>query len=186
MNVMFAGPRASFDFDGSETGNDFADYLVGAPSSFGQCSQQFLDSRSHYGAAFMQDSFRIKPNFTLNYGLRWEYSQPWWDTQGKIETIVPGLQSTQFPTAPLGWVVPGDPGIPKTLAPTDYNNFGPRIGLAYSPGFSDGHWASSLAALAKPVFGLLSGSTTRPSKILTSFTKWVTLRLADTGLLLFP
>ena len=35
-------------------------------------------------------------------------------------------------------MVPGDPGIPKTLAPTDYNNFGPRIGLAYSPGFSDG------------------------------------------------
>jgi carboxypeptidase family protein len=132
------GPTGFFDFDGSETGNDFADYLVGAPSSFGQCSQQFLDSRSHYGAAFMQDSFRIKPNFTLNYGLRWEYSQPWWDTQGKIETIVPGLQSTQFPTAPLGWVVPGDPGIPKTLAPTDYNNFGPRIGMAYSPGFSDG------------------------------------------------
>jgi len=59
---------------------------------------------------------------------------PWYDTQGKIETIVPGLQSTQFPTAPLGWVVPGDPGIPSTLAPTHYNNFSPRLGLAYSPG----------------------------------------------------
>ena len=63
---------------------------------------------------------------------------PWYDTQGKIETIVPGLQSTQFPTAPLGWVVPGDPGIPSTLAPTHYNNFSPRLGLAYSPGFADG------------------------------------------------
>ena len=113
MNGTSAGPRAFLSFDGTETGNDFADYLVGAPSGFTQCSQQFLDSRSHYGAAFMQDSFRIKPNFTLNYGLRWEYSQPWWDTQGKIETIVPGLQSTQFPTAPLGWVVPGDPGDPE-------------------------------------------------------------------------
>jgi hypothetical protein len=51
---------------------------------------------------------------------------------------VPGLQSTQFPTAPLGWVVPGDPGIPSTLAHTHYNNFAPRVGLAYSPGFSDG------------------------------------------------
>ena len=63
---------------------------------------------------------------------------PWYDTQGKIETIVPGEQSTQFPTAPLGWVVPGDPGIPSTLAPTRYNNFAPRLGLAYSPGFSEG------------------------------------------------
>jgi hypothetical protein len=63
---------------------------------------------------------------------------PWYDTQGKIETIVPGLQSTQFPTAPLGWVVPGDPGIPSTLSPTRYKNFGPRLGLAYSPGFKEG------------------------------------------------
>jgi len=51
---------------------------------------------------------------------------------------VPGLQSKQFPTAPLGWVVPGDPGIPSTLAPTHYNNVSPRLGIAYSPGFSDG------------------------------------------------
>jgi len=63
---------------------------------------------------------------------------PWWDTQGKIETIVPGLQSTQFPTAPKSWVVPGDPGIPSTLAPTDYNNWAPRVGMAYSPSFHDG------------------------------------------------
>src|SRR5579864_6958963 len=63
---------------------------------------------------------------------------PWYDTQGKIETIVPGLQSTQFPTAPRGWVVPGDPGIPSTLAPTRYKNFGPRLGLAYSPDFKGG------------------------------------------------
>jgi Carboxypeptidase regulatory-like domain len=131
-------PNGSFTFDGSETGNDFADYLLGAPSGYTQCSMQFLDSRTKYGAAYGQDTFHIEPNFTLNYGLRWEFSQPWYDTQDKIETIVPGLQSTVFPTAPRGWVVPGDPGIPKTLAPTDYNNLGPRIGLAYSPGFSDG------------------------------------------------
>ena len=95
-----AGPRAFLVSTELKPAMTSLTILIGAPSSFGQCSQQFLDSRSHYGAAFMQDSFRIRPNFTLNYGLRWEYSQPWWDTQGKIETIVPGLQSTQFPTAP--------------------------------------------------------------------------------------
>ena len=65
-------------------------------------------------------------------------NQPWYDTQDKIETIVPGLQSTQFPTAPKGWVVPGDPGIPRGLAPTQWNNVAPRVGIAWSPGFSDG------------------------------------------------
>jgi hypothetical protein len=138
-------PNGSFSFDGSETGNDIADYLIGAPSGYTQCSFQVLDSRSHYGGLFVQDSFRLKPSLTLNLGLRWDVNQPWYDTQDKIETIVPGLQSTQFPTAPTGWVVPGDPGIPRTLAPTRWNNVAPRVGLAYSPGFSDG--------LGKKIFG---------------------------------
>ncbi len=139
------GPNGVFTFNGAETGSDFADFLIGAPNEFNQCSRQLLDSRTRYGGAYVQDTYKFRPNITLNLGLRWEVSMPWYDTQGKIETIVPGLQSTQFPTAPLGWVVPGDPGIPSTLAPTRYNNFSPRVGIAYSPGFSDG--------LAGKVFG---------------------------------
>jgi hypothetical protein len=127
-----------FEFYGNETGSDFADYLIGAPDLFIQSSRQFLDSRSKYGGAFFQDTYKIKSNFTLNYGLRWEVSQPFYDTQGKIQAFVPGLQSQVYPDTPTGWVFPGDPGIPKTLAPTDYNNFGPRVGFAYSPGFTDG------------------------------------------------
>ena len=131
-------PNGDFTFNGAETGSDFADFLIGAPNEFNQCSRQLLDSRTRYGGAYVQDTYKVKSNVTLNLGLRWEVSMPWYDTQGKIETIVPGLQSTQFPTAPLGWVVPGDPGIPSTLAHTKYNNFAPRVGLAYSPGFTDG------------------------------------------------
>ncbi len=131
-------PNGAFTFDGSITGNDFADFLLGAVQNYNQCSQQFLDSRTRYGGAYAEDTFKLKPNVTLNLGVRWDVSMPWYDTQGKIETIVPGLQSTQFPTAPLGWVVPGDPGIPSTLAHTKYNDFSPRLGIAYSPGFSDG------------------------------------------------
>jgi hypothetical protein len=134
-------PNGAFGFNagsGGETGNDFADFLLGAPVGYNQCSQQFLDSRTRYGGAFAHDAFKVTPNVVLNLGIRWEVSMPWYDTQGKIETIVPGLQSTQFPTAPLGWVVPGDPGIPSTLAPTHYDNFAPRLGLAYSPAFTDG------------------------------------------------
>ncbi len=138
----FANPNGGFTFDGTVTGADFADYLLGATSTtnapYTQAAEQFLDSRTRYGGAFVQDSWKVKSNLTLNLGLRWEVSMPWYDTQGKIQTFVPGLQSTTFPLSPTGLVFPGDPGIPKTLAPTKYNNFGPRLGLAYSPGFSDG------------------------------------------------
>jgi hypothetical protein len=137
-------PNGSFSFNGTETGHDVADFLLGAPSSYTQASLQVLDSRTKYGSAFAQDSWRAASNFTINYGLRWEYSQPWYDTQNKIETIVPGIQSTVFPQAPKGWLVPGDPGlpgggaIPPTLAPTYYKNFAPRLGLAWSPNASEG------------------------------------------------
>ena len=137
----YASPNGNFVFNGDATGNDFADFLLGASATQGgytQAALQLLDSRTRYGGAFVQDSWKIKPNLTLNLGLRWEVSMPWYDTQGKIQTFNPGQQSTVFPLAPNGTVFPGDKGIPKTLAPTKYDNFGPRIGLAYSPGFSDG------------------------------------------------
>jgi hypothetical protein len=137
-----ASQDGAFVFDGTVTGNDFADYLIGAPTGGGggytQAALQLLDSRTRYGGAYAQDTFKATPNLTLNLGLRWEVSMPWYDTQGKIQTWVPGKQSVVFPNSPTGLVYPGDPGIPKTLAPTRYNNFGPRLGLAYSPGFQDG------------------------------------------------
>ena len=139
----YASPNGQFTFDGSVTGSDVADFLLGATcvscgAAYVQAAQQLLDSRTKYGGAFVQDTWKVSPNLTLNLGLRWEVSTPWYDTQGKIQTWNPGQQSTVFPLAPIGLVFPGDKGIPKTLAPTTYDNFGPRIGLAYSPGFSDG------------------------------------------------
>lgn len=127
-----------FTFSGSETGNDFADFLLGAPDLFNQTSPQLLDSRTKYFGLYAQDSFKVRPDLTLNYGLRWDVSQPFYDTQNRIQTFVPGVQSKIYPDAPEGFVFPGDPGVPRTLAPTQYNRFAPRFGIAYSPGTTDG------------------------------------------------
>ncbi|HTS11211.1 MAG TPA: TonB-dependent receptor [Candidatus Limnocylindrales bacterium] len=139
----FYGENGSYGFDGSETGLDFSDFLIGAPSYMIQATIQLLDTRSKYFGAFAQDSWRVTPNLTFNYGVRWEFSQPWYDTGGKLETLIPGVQSVLFPGAPTGWLVPGDPGVPSTLAPTKYNNFSPRLGIAYSPG-ADSGWLAAL------------------------------------------
>ena len=138
-----------FGFDGSETGYDFADFLIGAPVSFVQASQQLLDSRSKYYGLYAQDSWRATRNLTINYGLRWEVATPWYDTQNKLETVVSGEQSLSFPTAPLGLVVPGDPGIPRTLGPTKYTNFAPRIGFAYAPDVRGGFLGKVLGDAGK-------------------------------------
>lgn len=132
------GSNGDFTFDGSETGIDFADFLIGAPVSYSQGQGYPSYGRSRYIGLFAQDSWRLKPNLTLNYGLRWDVSRPWSEKYGQLETLVLGLESTRFPGSPTGWVFPGDPGIPSTLAPTRYGNFAPRIGLAYSPSADSG------------------------------------------------
>jgi hypothetical protein len=135
------GSNGDFEFhngaDG-ETGLEFADFLIGAPARYSQGQGYPSYGRSRYIGLFAQDSWRMKPNLTLNYGLRWDVSRPWSEKYGQLETLVPGLNSTRFPGSPTGWVFPGDPGIPSTLAPTRYDNFAPRIGLAYSPSSDSG------------------------------------------------
>lgn len=144
-----AAENGQYNFTGNETGIDFADFLLGAPDSLTQASPQILDSRSKYYALFGQDSWRATSDLVLNYGLRWEASMPWYDTQNKIETIIPGEQSVVFPGAPKGWVVPGDPGVPRTLGPTQWHNFSPRLGLAYSPSVSSGPLGALLGGPGK-------------------------------------
>lgn len=130
--------NGSFGFSGLETGNDFADYLLGAPDNFTQTSPGLLNDRSTYVGAYFQDSMKLSPELTVNMGLRWEVTTPWADTQGRVETFIPGEESKLYPDSPEGWVYPGDPGVAPGIYPTDYKNFGPRVGIAYSPGFSDG------------------------------------------------
>jgi TonB dependent receptor len=133
-----AAENGQYQFSGGETGIDFADFLIGAPNNLTQASLQLLDSRSKYYGLFAQDSWRVTSDLVFNYGLRWEASMPWYDTQNKTETFVPGKQSVKFSGAPLGYVVAGDPGVPRTLGPTQWHNFSPRLGLAYSPSASSG------------------------------------------------
>ncbi len=127
-----------FQFTGGETGSDFADFLLGAPSSYQQGFYLPMYNRSRYYGFYGQDSWRATSNLTLNYGLRWEVSSPWWEAHNQQYTLVPQEQSIVFPGAPKGVVFPGDPGIPSTLAPTRYNNFAPRFGFAYSPRATEG------------------------------------------------
>jgi len=132
---------ANFGFYGvAETGLDFADFLLGAPSHFSQAAIMPMYMRDRYYGVFAQDSWRVRRNLTLNYGLRWDVSTPWWEKYNRFNGIVPDAQSATFPGAPTGWVFPGDPGIPRTVSPTRYGNVAPRVGLAYSPDPKGGVW----------------------------------------------
>jgi hypothetical protein len=125
----------------------FSDYMLGLPGSYGQGSANTENVRSTGLYLFAQDSWKIKPNLTLNYGLRWELNTPIADISKHVQTFRPGQVSTVYPCentvntdcssmTPVGLLVPGDKGVPTGLTQTYYKAFAPRIGLAWSPGSS--------------------------------------------------
>jgi Carboxypeptidase regulatory-like domain len=124
--------NGNFLFSGSETGSDFADFLLGIPSQYNQSQLNAFYGRNKYTGVYAQDTWRLRSNLTLNYGLRWDRIEPWYEKYNQISTTEPGKQSVVFPGAPVGILYPTDPGVRRTLAPPG-DEFSPRFGLAYSP-----------------------------------------------------
>ncbi len=124
----------------------YANYLLGLADTFGQGSAQSENVRNTGLYLYAQDSWKIRPNITLNYGLRWELNTPLADKSRHVETFRPGQSSTVYPCGgpntdcgsqdAIGLVVPGDPGVPPGMTQTYYKAFAPRIGIAWSPGSS--------------------------------------------------
>jgi hypothetical protein len=151
-NATFNG---TFNIDGTETGSAFADFLIGVPSNFTQSSGQPFYLRNRYAGLFVQDSWRVRDDLTLNAGVRWDYIMPFWEKYNQVQTVVLGRQSPLYPGAPGGLLVPGDPGIPSTISPSKGDNFAPRLGIAYAPRFDRG--------ILKVIFGDSGKSSIRAS-----------------------
>ena len=150
--TLFFDVNGEFFVDGTSTNSPigdtvFSDYLLGFPGSYGQGSAQVENVRSTSLYLFAQDSWKIKPNLTLNYGLRWELNTPIADISKHVQTFRPGQVSTVYPCkdtvntdcssmTPVGLVVPGDAGVSDALTQTYYKSFAPRIGISWSPGTS--------------------------------------------------
>jgi outer membrane receptor protein involved in Fe transport len=127
--------NGEFDFfaNGAGTDNSLADFVLGIPSQYFQYphAPSNIRSKSYYG--FVQDEWRVTKRLTLDLGVRYEYSSPKLDTQGRSFSIIPGLQSTRFPGAPTGMVFPGDAGAPGGVNFPDRTNWAPRLGFAWDP-----------------------------------------------------
>jgi Carboxypeptidase regulatory-like domain/TonB dependent receptor len=151
-NATFNG---TFNIEGTETGSAFADFLIGVPSNFTQSSGRPFYLRNRYAGLFAQDNWRARPDLTINIGLRWDFIMPFWEKYNQLQTIIPGRQSVLYPGLPEDLVVPGDPGIPRTISPSKAHNFAPRIGIAYAPRFDRG--------ILKRIFGDRGNSSIRAS-----------------------
>ncbi len=124
---LYYNVNGTFDYYGggpNDVGaaNLYPNFLLGLPDQFGQGSGQVEYVRNSGLYLFAQDSWKIKPNLTLNYGLRWELNTPLADVAQHVQTFRPRQNSTVYPCGgpntdcgsqdATGLVVPGDAGIP--------------------------------------------------------------------------
>jgi len=157
---LFGTTQGSYGFDGTFTGNDFADYLLGTAKSYNELAVQDSGKWNNVSwAAYIQDNWRFNKRLTLNLGLRWDGVPHTYEADnrmgnfypalynasdaaivnpdGTINPSSPGLGTSPNPIlagVPLylnGIGIPGQGGVPKGLVNNHWNNFGPRLGFAY-------------------------------------------------------
>jgi carboxypeptidase family protein len=115
------------------TGNAASDFLLGLPTRFEQIAPDTNHPRTTEIAAYIQDDWKVSRRLTLNLGLRWDPYFPYSDLNNRFAQVRLGEQSTRFPTAPVGYVFPGDGGVPAATVSSRYQNWGPRFGFAFDP-----------------------------------------------------
>jgi hypothetical protein len=149
LNALTDPSLGGFSFNGQVTGLGLADFLTGNLNQFAQRSPSETYMSQWYVGAYLADSWRVTPRFTLNYGVRWEPYIPQVVRNGKManfseERYKAGMKTTVFKNAPAGFLYPGDPSFPGTSCrPGGLCNatgihsrwweMTPRLGFAFDP-----------------------------------------------------
>ncbi len=162
LGFIGADNYSNYDFDGTFSGSDFGDFLLGIPiqSSYA-IIQQDNDGRTRHYHFFGQDSFRVNQKLTLEFGLRYEYHPAYTDASGNIgnfDPSVPRSGRVVYPTGKQGLLAQGflktfnacpapaangapctpvqsaeEAGLPESLRRVPKLRFLPRFGFAYRP-----------------------------------------------------
>ena len=129
-----------FTFSGQVTGNAMADFISGSLGSFTQLNITHDNEKWRYIGLYAQDTWKLSPRLTLNYGLRWEPYLNGRLLNGQVTHFVMSdflnnVHSAVFPNGPAGTLYPGDPAFDTGSRPnrTTWANLAPRFSLAWDP-----------------------------------------------------
>ncbi len=162
LGFIGADNYGNSSFNGTFSGSDFGDFLLGIPIRTSYAIiQQDNDGRATHYHFFGQDSFRVSQKLTLEFGLRYEYHPAYTDASGNIgnfDPSVPRSGQVVYPTGKQSLLAPGflrtfnacpapaangapctpvlsaqEAGLPEGLRIVPKLRFLPRFGFAYRP-----------------------------------------------------
>jgi hypothetical protein len=120
-----------FTFAGTYTGDQLADALLGLPYSINAQTQMVAHERQQIWGGYVQDQWKVRPNLTIDAGLRYDYYTPYYGVGGHANVRF-DFPSQQLVMAPGGQpLVLGARSGNKYAMNPDYTNWSPRIGVAY-------------------------------------------------------
>jgi hypothetical protein len=146
--------QGGFNFNGSFTNHPVGDFLLGRAADYSELDKRITPSYDYPQLEmYIQDSWKVNRRLTLNLGVRWF----WIPHLHEASDLIPNFVASRFDPAKAVVVLPdntlapnvGDPlngiwtvkdGMPRTIVPTHYNTFAPRVGFAYDP-TGKGRWA---------------------------------------------
>jgi hypothetical protein len=113
-------------FNGQFTGDGMADFLLGWSSQWQGSIQENVNLRGWLPAAYVQDDWKVNPKLTVNLGMRYEVSLPFYDKQNRFANYV-------MDDGPPHLVLASNSGgyAGQSLVNVDTNGWEPRVGLAY-------------------------------------------------------
>lgn len=155
----FKNTQGNYTFNGTFSGNDFADFLLGLGQNY---SQDALKSAGHWDnvswAIYFQDNYRVNSRLTLNLGLRWDGIPHTYEETNQMANFYPTLYNSAdaavfadssantvsssspglFTNSALGATfytngigICGQGGVPRGCVNDSWKNFQPRLGFAY-------------------------------------------------------
>jgi hypothetical protein len=161
FNAVFTQQDPFTNSSADRSGTSMASLLLGAPASGSIGGVSPVSMQNHYFAAFVQEDWKVLPDLTLNFGLRYELETPWVERYDRISY---GFNSAvPFPVTVPGLALRGglefvnQNGRPRGGGPLDGNNLGPRIGLA---------WQLGQSTVLRAGYGLFYGAQTFNSSFL--------------------
>lgn len=151
VQQLFGNTNGSYNFSGTYTGNDFADFLLGFSSSY---TEQAVQDYGHWNnktyALYVQDNWRVNKRLTLNLGLRWEGIPHTYEATNRMSNFYPNLYNPANAAILLsnGTISPSSPGLITSPNPilSGVQFYGNGIGIAgvngISNGLVDNHWGA--------------------------------------------
>jgi hypothetical protein len=169
--------RGTFTFTGLYTsgglstirgsGQDFADFLLGLPQ---QATRQFSESPDQIStpisiqerqfSLYLQDDWRLRPRWTINYGVQYDVVGPYTETSGHMVNLDAAPDFTAVIPVEPGQSGPYSGAYPAGLVEPDWNNVGPRVGVAWRAtnrsvvrfGYGLSYNSGSYAAIARNLY----------------------------------